>query len=476
MAFSLSAQVQWDGHSTRDIPYGDQLSVTQRMSETCDWTYSARDDDRFLDPEGNSDWAGYMDDRAYASDGLTYAKRLVVGGTLDGISWGLPHGIPDDYGYALEMGDPDSQFSWKGKGIASKLYEDHLSLPSLISTASNKYHVQDVLASIFTAYGIQYDVSAVEPNYVVPRMIMNDGQPISWVKALLEPTQGAWYEDGGRIVCFQPAYTGTAYDRAYDTAGGVVRRLQCQRSATKVVNCLTVQRADDVGAVLAQADGKTFGRSTVTLSTPVSLDSLHWVRRSVVGGEVSDFWIYDNPPPSLPIAARECRGTPPTTIGGTTARSVSFTFGALSGAPPSSSGSYSLQFRGDATGGVYEDTVTSLVRQDDFSINSGIGKKVDALGPNPLICDQTTMQVWGDRTLVTRARRPYRTSWLIPFDPWLRPGMRVSLLDHHRNWQSTDPAARYTVTRYLVVEQVTHSIVPEPYQRTTAFQAVEYAY
>lgn len=453
------------------IPYGDSFSMTRKLSETNDWSYQSREDLRELEPDA-SEYANLLDENAYDVDGITYTKLLSVSGTTDaGAAWSLPAGVPDAYSYSISAGDIDGSFSWRGKGIASKLYRPHLSLPSVVSTSATKVRVRDVLGQIFDAYGIGYDVSGVSPNYVVPRMQMQDGSPIEWVRQLLEVTQAEWYEStAGSIVCFQPTWSGSGSDYTYDTDEVHIRSLSAGSSAVvDFANYVICQRADDTGGVLARADNTnaTFGRQGyIAFSTPVPVNSVSWKRKNEVMGQVSDFYIYgSSPPPASPIAVWEAKGAVPPTVYGPTAYGVEFTFGAFTGGPPgATAGSYSVEFRGDNSGGVYEDSVTALVVQNTDSIESGRGRVQTTLGPNPLIADQSTLQTWGERVLYKRSRRQLRmTVTLHPSNYALRPGHVVTINDSHKG------------TSYrLVVLSVSHSLVADASQRLTTFEGVQY--
>jgi len=452
------------------VPYGDTFQFTRKLSDSCDWSLNVREDARELEPDASSSYAGVFDENAYSSDGLTYAKLLSTSGTMsDGTAWTLPTGVPDSYSYQVRAGDLDAAFTWRGKGIASKLYRPHLSLASIISNSGSLKRVQDVLAYIFSAYGIACDVSGVEPNYVVPRMQLQDGSPIEWVRQLLEVTQAEWYEDGSTIVCFQPSWSGTGYDWSYTTSEVSLREVSTQVSAVvDFSNYITCQRADDTGGVVGSAEKQnaTFGRQgLVTFSTPVPLLKLHWRTKLEVGGFLSDFYIYGpDGPPARPIDCRVNRGAAPPLQSGDVAHSVEFTFGALVGQVGVTAGSYSIEFRGDTSGGVYEDNVTSLVVQNSASIASGRGTIKSTLGPNPLIADSTTLQTWGERVLYKRSRKAMRISaslWPANYD--MKPGDAVRIVDVQKG-----------TTYRIIVQSVNHTLTADEVQRTTTFEGVQY--
>lgn len=451
------------------LPYGDGFSLTRKMSDTTDWSFSTRQDAREFEPDAGT-YPNVFDENAYATDGTTYAKLLTITGTMpNGSAWSLPTGVPDSYSYSVRAGELDASFSWKGKGIASKLYRPHLSLPSVISGGSSLHRVRDVLASIFEAYGIDHDVSAVEPNYVVPRMQMQDGSPIEWIRQLLEVTQAEWYEDDGRIVCFQPAWEGSGQDWTYTTAQVALREITTNVSAVvDFSNYITCQRADDTGGVIGTADKQnaTFGRQgLVTFSAPVPLLSLSWRIKLELNGQLSDFYIYgQDGPPAAPIEVRAARGERPTTQAGSMAHSVEFTLGAHVNDVGALSGAYSIEFRGDSTGGVYQDSVSSIVVKNTDSIESGRGTIRSTLGPNPLIADQSTLQTWGERVLFKRSRKAVRISGgLWPANYSLKPGQVVRINDLQKG------------TSYrVVVTSLSHTFSADETQRVTTFEGVQY--
>lgn len=453
------------------VPYGDRFQITRKLSDSCDWSLSAREDLRELEPDASGTYAGVFNERAYASDGMTYSKVLEISGTdYDGNAFTLPDGIPDGYSWQIRGGEIDGQFSWRGKGIASKLYRPRLSLPTVLSTVAEPLYVRDVLQTIFDAYSIDANVSAVSPNYLVPRMQMQDSSPIEWVRQLLEVTQAEWYEDGETIVCFQPDWTGeSAADYTYSTDELELRELSSEVSAVvDFTNYLTCRRADDTGGVIARADASNaaFGRqSEVTFDSPVPLQSLSWSKKLQLVGQISDVYIYGPDGPPTPIDARELKSPAPPITTGSMAHSADFTFGAFTGGPPgATSGSYSIEFRGDTSGGIYADDVTSLVVENIDSIESGIGRIQDVLGPNPLIADEATLQTWGERVLYKRSRQAVRVSaTLWPANYNLRPGHIVDI----------DDVTKGQVYRIVVLE-VTQTFGNDEASRFTTFSGVQY--
>lgn len=453
-----------------NVPYGDSFSLTRKMSDTTDWGLSTKEDLRELEPD-STEYTNVFDENAYDVDGITYSKVLTISGTTEAnVPWSLPSGVPDSYGYQINAGDIDGSFTWRGKGIASKLYRPHLSLPSVVSTSTTLVRVRDVLGQIFSAYGITYDVSGVTPNYVVPRMQMQDGSPIEWVRQLLEVTQAEWYENDTTVVCFQPDWSGSGTDYTYSTDEVDLRGMSLSTSAVvDFSNFIVCQRADDTGGVIARADktDATFGRQGfVSFDQPVPVTTLNWSKKLELMGLLSDFYIYgEDGPPAAPIDARELRGVVPTLQSGSMAHGVEFTFGAFVGGTPGvTSGSYSVEFRGDNSGGVYTDDVTSLAVENTESIASGRGKIQSTLGPNPLIADQSTLQTWGERVLYKRSRKQRRVSaTILPANYDLRPGHVVTIEDAYKG------------TSYrLVVMSVSHNMVADPSGRTTSFEGLQY--
>lgn len=453
------------------VPYGDRFQVTRKLSDTTDWSLSAREDLRELEPDAGGAYAGVFNERAYASDGTTYAKVLEVTGTdADGAAFTLPNGIPDGYSWQIRGGDIDGSFTWRGKGIASKLYRPRLSLPTVISTVSTPLYVRDVLQTIFDAYGITASVNGVSPNYLVPRMQMQDSSPIDWIRQLLEVTQAEWYEDEDTFVCFQPDWEGTGpVDFTYSTDELELRELSSEVSAVvEFANHLTCRRADDTGGVIGRADasGAAFGRqSAVTFDSPVPLQSLSWSKKLQLVGQLSDFYIYGPDGPPTPIDARELKAPAPPVTLGSMAHSVDFAFGAFTGGPiGATSGSYSIEFRGDTSGGIYADDVTSLIVENTASIESGAGRIQDVLGPNPLIADETTLQTWGERVLFKRSRQAVRVAaTLWPANYSLRPGHVVEIDDVSKSQ-----------TYRVVVQEVTQSFGADEASRVTTFSGVQY--
>jgi len=522
--FTISPDIV-TGSGTQTIPYGDSLTVTRNLGATTDIQYAVRDSYRELNPDApDGDWAGVMDDKAYESNGQTYAKSLQITVTEDAGSWVLPHGVPDAYGYGLNAGDPHEQFTWKLKGIASKLYRPKLSLPTVKSTRTaatdaaswsssttyeagayaasadkvweslaadnldhvpatspdwwrevatgRLYYVRDVLGMVFDAYGVPYDVSGVTPNYLVAHMPMQNSAPVEWVKQLLVPVKGEWFEDADGIVCMVPANIvalseSTSYVRDWTTEQVKLRNLQFDQSAVvDYCNGLTVQRADDTGGVLAAVDqrGATFGRQgLVTLSQPVPVMSLHFTRWENVG-KISNIYIYGPAgPPAPPIDARELNGAaPPVLQAGTMAYSFDFTFGAWNGSPVGATvGDFSLKAYGDNSFGVYADSDTSIEVGVPPSERGAIR---DTLGPNLLLADRSIMQTWGDRELYTRSRQGKKVGGTIDRgDYGLCPGDRVRITD-----------VKFNRARIYTVTQVQHAFPNNLQDRVTTFQAVTY--
>lgn len=466
MAWSMTLSTP-DGN----VPYGDALTYTRKLSDTCDWSMSVKQDLRELEPDG-ADYPDVFNQNAYDTDGVTYAKLLSLSGTDDSNNaWSLPSGVPDAYSWGINGGEIDASFTWRGKSTAAKLYRPHLSLPSVVSTSVASVTVRDVLGTILDAYGLSYDVSAVSPNYVVPRMQMQDGSPIEWVRQLLEVTQGEWYEDNnGSIVCMQPDWSGSGADYTYETDETHLRGYSVSVNAVSdFANYIVCQRADDVGGVIARSDKQdtTFGlQGVIEFENPVPVTSITWVRKLELLGVLSDFYFYGpDGPPAAPIAVRDNRAPAPPTQAGTEAHSVQFTFGAYPGGPVGvTKGSYSVEFRADTTGGIYPDTTTSIAVQNTTSISSGRGKVQTTLGPNPLIADATTLQTWGDRVLYKRSRTAVNVSaTLNHLEMGLKPGMAVKIHDvlKDKNYR-------------IIVRSVSHNLVPDRNSRVTSFEGVQY--
>lgn len=469
MSFSCTPDVVMTG-LTLTIPYGDALAFARKLSDTSDWTYSVRDDERELNPDATSGtWSGILNGRAYAADGTTYNKRLRVYGLHDAVAYQLPDGIPDGGNYTLVEGDPDESLVWRGKGVGAALSKKKISLPTVTSTVGGEVYAQTVLASIFASAGITADVSAVLPNYLVPRMTLQGGTRLEYLTQLLEVVQGEWYENETGIVCFVPDWATESYDYDYSTADVGLREVQAVDSGPiEVANYLTVQRADDTAGVIGKGEsGPTavpFGRQApITFDTPSPVLSVSYDVKHQLGGEVSDVYFYDAV--GGVIDARACKGAIPEFDGsGTTAYSSDFDLGEALWNPGAEEGTYLVEYRADASGGIYPDTTTSLIVQDAASIASGVGRHHDTLGPNCLIADEATLQLWGERSVYKRARRPVRRQGtLFPANYNLRPGHRVRVYD-----------AQLEVYLTLTVTQVAHTIVPREWDRTTVFEGIRY--
>lgn len=444
----------------RSVP-AQQFDVSLGESKTTEWTLAINDKGGIYNPEAvGTAWSGWLDNRAYdASDG--YVKKLYASTTLADMPHQFPTGIPNAYGYGISPGDPKYRFRLSGRGIAAKLFKDDRDLPSVISKHSDLWTVQRVLADTFAAYGVSADVSGVSPDYVVARLQRNGGQPMSWIEGLLEVTQGAWREEGERIVCYQPQLSG-GYHRVYDLSSTVIRQIGVDVSSTEVVNRVVVSRALDQGAVLATVEGTNFGRYNATFSKPVRTTTVNYTRRVETGGILSDFWFYDKPPPSLPVMVRDPRGPVPATIGGDVVRSVEFTFGAYAyTAPGATSGNFRIDFKGDDEQLFPDDDLTMIINDTASQAVHGIRSKT--LPPNPLIADRVTLENYGRKFLERAARQARRASWVVPYDPLLLPGMRALHID-----------SMLKSIRTVYIEGVSHVMSSDPGTRQTSYQSVEY--
>lgn len=80
--FAMTLTVSRFGYSDQEIPHGASLSYTLHESDTSEWTFTAENDSRTLNPENSGTWSGWLDDLTYRSDGVTYAKTLAISPSL----------------------------------------------------------------------------------------------------------------------------------------------------------------------------------------------------------------------------------------------------------------------------------------------------------------------------------------------------------------------------------------------------------
>ena len=522
-SFSLSVVVNNNG-TPMTLPFAAGIEITRGINRTMDWAVTVEDDQRQLNADATSGtWAGVLNGAAYGSSqsvfsvpgslatpmGLTpgsqtarqlvsmntdgtpvyntvavlgpppYVKTAIFSGNQSGTPFTWPIGVPNKYGYKLSPEDPDGLYTWAGRGVMARAYDDEQNMP-YVSTQSGSVHVnaQQVLAYIANYLGVPFNVSGVTPWPLARRQMATGEKAVAHLGTqeangiqggILGVKQAVWIEQADGVVCIQPNYSSPSFSRTYNTTAHNIREVSGESSAAMTRNQCVANRADDMGGVLATVsqNNGTFGNHyTATWSTPAPVSSLNIKIRSQVGGTVSDFWFYSGTTPGQgnPCAVLMPRSTAPPLSGATTAQSVQFTLGSNQTVAlnTSTTASFSVEIR-SADQNVYLDNVVSVTRGVPSSYTSGRGIRTIRLGPNPMICDGGTLTNWADLCLYKLSCNQKRWTGTLDLDPWLEPGTFVSLYD-----------AQIGVTHALFLESVHHSIKPGWKQRTTTFEAVEY--
>lgn len=453
------------------------LQVTHNENAATQWTIPIEDSTGFYHPKKAGPWFGVLDDQAFDSlDNIAKTLRAQI--TWGGYPYQLI-GVPTRYGHSRN-GAPRFSFGWSGIDISAKLYRRAQTMQTVRSSRGAVKTNKQALASIFSQYGIRYDLADLR-EIPINFQHRQDGRAGDWMQALLDATMAAWTVEGDSIRCYQPAFSGpvkwTYGDDAY------IREDQLEGDVEQIVNHVTVRRAAEASTAPPQGDDTkenaikmfNFGNSYSQSFNP----PLNGVRWEVTGdGVVSDLICRDKNGLVFAVISPREGGNIAYPVhllnaGGSNIRglaSISWTWGASSPLVPNtvSGAAGSITFFGNQghnpVGLVTQeyDEVYTVEALDSESI-AKYGEWPIELRPNPLFMRSEDAQWFADEYIRRKAWDSDPQTFRVNLNLALRVGDRVRIVD-----------AVLGTNEVRYCNQVTHSISDDPAARFTRFRTILY--